>query len=183
MNRESARMELPGGRTLVSVLGDITVESVDAIVNAANTRLRHGGGVAGAISRKGGPAIQNESDRIAPVPTGSAKATSGGELPARYVIHAVGPVWGGGKGGEEALLARAVTSALDVATRLNLTRISLPTISAGVFGFPAPHAVRTIRNAIAEYCRNHPDSTLREIRVCNIDPTMTALWDEALKAG
>src|SRR5215468_2731920 len=95
------------------VQGDITALEVDAVVNAANEHLQLGAGVAGAIRRRGGPSIQRECDRIGHCPTGGAAVTGGGELPAKWVIHAVGPVWSGGASGEEALLASAVSSALD----------------------------------------------------------------------
>ena len=122
------------------VQGDLTAEAVDAIVNAANERLAHGGGVAGAISRAGGPIVQRESDawvrEHGPVPTGSAAITGAGALPCRYVIHAVGPVWGSGD--EERKLASAVQSALDLADENDLRSVSMPGISSGIFGFPKP---------------------------------------------
>jgi O-acetyl-ADP-ribose deacetylase len=116
------------------VEGDITRLEVDAIVNAANSRLQHGGGVAAAIVRSGGPAIQQESDRIGHVPVGSAAATSAGTLPARYVIHAVGPRMG--EGDEDAKLASATRAALETAEELRLSSIAFPAISTGIFGYP-----------------------------------------------
>ena len=116
------------GQVIRVVQGDLTAEAVDAIVNAANEHLMHGGGVAGAISRRGGPLIQRESSawvrERGPVPTGSAAITGGGNLPCRHVIHAVGPVWGAGD--EEFKLAAAVRSALDLASARELRSISMP---------------------------------------------------------
>ncbi|MFH1532172.1 MAG: macro domain-containing protein [Pseudomonadota bacterium] len=169
MNRVLSERVLDDGRRVISLWGDITAETVDAVVNAADTRLRHGGGVAGAISRAGGPAIQAESDAIAPVPTGGAKATGGGDLPARYVIHAVGPIWRGGDGGEEVLLASAVRSTLDVAAAMDLASVSLPAISAGIYGFPLDRAVAIIHGSVMAWLDTHPAASLREIRFCNIN--------------
>ena len=120
--------------------GDITALDVDAIVNAANEHLQLGSGVAGAIRRKGGPAIQRECDRIGHCPVGGAVVTGGGDLPARWVIHAVGPVWQGGGAGEEALLASAVRSALERAEEVGAKSVALPAIATGVFGFPLERA-------------------------------------------
>lgn len=120
------------------VEGDITTAKVDAIVNAANAHLQHGGGVAGIISRKGGPVIQRESDlwvrEHGSVRHAEPAVTSGGSLPCRYVLHAVGPVWG--EGDEDRKLAEAVTGSLRAADQLELTSIAFPAISTGIFGFP-----------------------------------------------
>jgi O-acetyl-ADP-ribose deacetylase (regulator of RNase III) len=120
--------------------GDITALDVDAIVNAANEHLQLGAGVAGAIRRRGGLAIQEECDRIGHCPVGSAVVTGGGDLPARWVIHAVGPVWQGGGAGEETLLASAVRSALERAEEVGAKSVALPAIATGVFGFPLERA-------------------------------------------
>jgi putative ATPase len=179
-NRVSSFVDLPDGRRLLSVHGDITREQVDAIVNAANSRLLHGGGVAGAIVRRGGRSIQEESLRIAPVVTGSAKATGAGQLPCRMVIHAVGPVWGGGNAGEERLLTSAVKAALNLAHEGRLATISFPAISAGIFGYPAAAATAVIVTAARRFLEDHPDTTIREIRFCNIAPDMVTLFDAEL---
>jgi O-acetyl-ADP-ribose deacetylase (regulator of RNase III) len=135
------------------VEGDITEMDVDAIVNAANERLAHGGGVAGIISRKGGPAIQSESDTWVRthgrVCTGSAAITSGGRLKAGRVIHAVGPVYDGTARSAE-LLASAVRAALQMADDHGLKSVALPAISTGIFGYPMEEAARvTLQAAIA----------------------------------
>lgn len=168
MNEVLATTTLEDGRQVVSVCGDITQESVDALVNAANTRLSHGGGVAGAISVAGGPSIQIESNRIRPVPTGSARATGAGDLHAAHVIHAVGPIWRGGDADEAALLASAVRSALDVAAELGVASVSIPAIASGIYGFPLEQAVEIIHGTVMTWLDRHPDASLREVRFCNI---------------
>lgn len=132
--------------------GDITELAVDAIVNAANEDLVLGGGVAGAIRRKGGPAIQEECDRIGHTPTGGAAMTTGGSLKAKHVIHAVGPVYG--TGNEDEKLENAVKAALRIAKESGLRTVAFPAISAGIFGFPkdrcAEVMVRAIRGHLAK---------------------------------
>ena len=166
------------GRVIRVVHGDITAEEVDAIVNAANERLAHGGGVAGAIVRKGGREIQEESTRWVqehgPVRTGTAAITGAGRLSARYVIHAVGPRWG--MGDEERLLAQAVQSALALADEKGLQSISLPAISTGIFGFPKALGAKVILDAVEGYLDEHPESSLQEVRFCNIDRETTDLF-------
>ncbi|HHE70800.1 MAG TPA: macro domain-containing protein [Chloroflexi bacterium] len=163
---------LPDGRRLHVVWGDITHEVVDAVVNAANSTLEHGGGVAGAIVRRGGREIQEESRawirEHGPVSTGSAAITGAGRLPARWVIHAVGPVWRG-TGDEGQKLAAAVKAALSLADAHNVRSISLPAISSGIFGFPKPQAVRVIWRSMLDYFLEHPDSSITDVRFCNID--------------
>jgi O-acetyl-ADP-ribose deacetylase (regulator of RNase III) len=135
------------------VRGDITEQPVDAIVNAANAQLAGGGGVDGAIHRAGGPSIAEECAAIGGCPTGEARATSGGALPARYVIHAVGPVWHGGTSGEDALLRAAHRRAFAIASDLGCRTVAVPAISTGVYGFPveraAPIALREAHAAPA----------------------------------
>ena len=122
---------------------DITQLAVDAIVNAANERLAPGGGVCGAIHRAAGPDLADVCAKVAPCPTGEARITPGFALPARYVIHAVGPVWEGGTAGEPALLSSAYRSALRLADAHGLGSIAFPAISTGIFGYPREAAART----------------------------------------
>ena len=133
-----------------AVRGDITAEVVDAIVNAANEHLAPGGGVCGAIHSAGGPSIGDECRRIGHCPTGGAVATTAGRLPARFVIHAVGPVWRGGNRDEPRLLASAYTSALDEAARIGARSVAFPAISTGIYGYPLAEAtaaaVAAVRN-------------------------------------
>jgi O-acetyl-ADP-ribose deacetylase (regulator of RNase III) len=141
--------------TLTLVEGDITREETDAIVNAANSGLRGGGGVDGAIHRAGGPAIMAESRRIGHCPTGQAVITTGGNLRARYVIHAVGPVYRGGGQGEAELLAGAYLASLKLASEEGLRSIAFPAISAGVYGYPLAEAARIALSTTIDYLKNH----------------------------
>ena len=132
------------GRTLELALGDISEQQVDAIVNAANSQLAGGGGVDGAIHRRGGPTIMAETAKRYPqgCPTGSAVVTAAGNLPARYVIHAVGPRWSGGAAGEAELLASAYRNALALASQHQCKSVALPALSCGVYGYPVDRASR-----------------------------------------
>jgi len=142
------------GRSVMIIRrGDITRETCDAIVNAANTSLLGGGGVDGAIHRAGGPAILDECHRIVSrigrCATGEAVITTGGNLPARYVIHTVGPVWGGGHRGEDRLLESAYHNALQIAREHGLRSVAVPSISTGAYRFPIERACRIALRAIA----------------------------------
>ena len=139
------------------VQGDITTVAADAIVNAANSSLLGGGGVDGAIHRAGGPAILEESRRLGGCETGDAKATSAGDLPARMVIHAVGPVWQGGEQGEEALLASAHRRSLEVASEAGARTVAFPAISTGVYRFPVDRAARIAIDTTADYLASNPE--------------------------
>jgi len=162
---------MPGGQVIRVVQGDLTEEPVDAIVNAANERLAHGGGVAGAIVRKGGPEIQRESREWVrehgPVRTGSAAITGAGSLPCRHVIHAVGPVWGSGD--EDARLASAVHG---------VRSLSLPGISSGIFGFPKRRCAQVILRTVREWLAAHRDSSLRQVNACNIDAVTAVIFGQ-----
>ncbi len=166
-NQEIAAFKDPKGVTVKLIKGDITGEQVDAIVNAANSHLQHGGGVAAAIVRKGGDVIQQESNKLGYVPVGEAAITGAGSLPARYVIHTVGPRWG--EGDEDQKLQNAVTSSLQLASEYDLKSVSLPAISAGIFGFPVERCAGIIINTIRNFIRETSDNTLKEIRVCLYD--------------
>jgi len=160
--------------------GDITLEDTDAIVNAANEYLQHGGGVAWAIVRRGGDVIQEESDawvKAHGLVLHSLPAwTSGGALPAKYVIHAVGPVWGDGD--EDVKLHDAVYGSLRVADELKLESIAMPAISTGIFGFPKDRAARIMLKAIGEYLEKEK-SNLKIVRITLFDQITV---DEFLKA-
>jgi len=171
MNTVLKEHNLPTGQTLQIVQGDITTEEVDAIVNAANKHLQHGGGVAWAISNRGGPAIQQESDewvqKKGTVSHANPAWTSGGRLPAKYVIHAVGPVWG--MGNEDAKLAAAVSGSLRVADELGLKSIAFPAISTGIFGFPKERAAKVILEAIKTYFKENNSSGVEIIKLVLFD--------------
>jgi O-acetyl-ADP-ribose deacetylase (regulator of RNase III) len=161
------------GQTIQIVQGDITTEEVDAIVNAANEHLQHGGGVARTISKNGGPAIQKESDawirHHGPVAHARPAWTSGGRLPAKYVIHAVGPVWGDGD--EDNKLHSAVTGSLRVADELKCASVALPAISTGIFGFPKDRAAAIIFSSIEKYFAEDPSSGLNLVKLVLFDQT------------
>jgi O-acetyl-ADP-ribose deacetylase (regulator of RNase III) len=154
------------GQTLELVAGDITLQAVDAIVNAANSRLAGGGGVDGAIHRRGGPAIMEETARRYPAgcATGSAVLTGAGTLTARYVIHAVGPVWSGGARGEAALLASAYRRSLELAVEHACRSVAFPALSAGAYGYPlddaAAVALATVRGFLAAAAHEPPPRAL-----------------------
>jgi O-acetyl-ADP-ribose deacetylase (regulator of RNase III) len=136
------------------VQGDITLQDVDAIVNAANSSLLGGGGVDGAIHRAAGPGLLEECRRLGGCPTGEARITGGHRLRARWVIHTVGPVWRGGRSGEEELLAGCYRSCIELAAAHSIRSIAFPSISTGAYGFPmdraAPLAIGAVRAALAE---------------------------------
>jgi O-acetyl-ADP-ribose deacetylase (regulator of RNase III) len=171
MNETLRTRTLPAGRLLEIVQGDITLEQVGAIVNPANAQLAHGGGLAAVISRVGGATIDRESrewvQTHGPVPHRRPAVTSGGDLPAPYVIHAVGPVWGSGD--EDAKLAEAVRGSLERADELGLASIALPAISTGIFGFPIMRAAGVIYAAIEAFFSDLPESGLQLVRVVLFD--------------
>jgi O-acetyl-ADP-ribose deacetylase (regulator of RNase III) len=170
---------LSTGQVIRVVQGDLTAETSEAIVNAANEWLQHGGGVAGAIRRQGGEVIQQESDAWVQqhglVQTGSAAITGAGRLPAKYVIHAVGPVWGSGN--DEQRLASAVRSALSLADSYHLKSISIPGISSGIFGGPKDICARVIIQTAVDYLQQNPTTSLEEVRFCNIDRETASIFE------
>ena len=182
MNTVLAEHNLPTGQTLQIVQGDITIEEVDAIVNAANEHLQHGGGVAWAISKKGGAAIQKELDawirQHGSVSHAHPAWTSGGLLPAKYVIHAVGPVWGDGD--EDNKLADAVTGSLRVADELKCSSIALPAISTGIFGFPKDRAAGIIFSAIEKYFAENSSSGLKTVKLVLFDQPTVDVFHQIL---
>jgi O-acetyl-ADP-ribose deacetylase (regulator of RNase III) len=141
------------------VIGDLTEQEVDVIVNAANSSLLGGGGVDGAIHRAGGPSILEECRRLGGCETGDAKATGSGELPARFVIHAVGPVWRGGREDEAELLASCHRRAIELAAELGCASIAFPAISTGAYGYPADLAAPVAIDATAQALAEHPSVT------------------------
>jgi len=155
------------GKTLRLIQGDLTHRDVDAIVNAANSYLKHGGGVAGAIVRKGGQIIQDESDKIGFVPVGHAAITSAGRLPAKFVIHAVGPRMG--EGDEDNKLKSAVLSSLQLASEKKLASISFPAISSGIFGFPKDRCAKILVSESRDFLKKHRAGSLSVVEFCIYD--------------
>jgi len=167
-----------GSATLVLLRGDITQQETDAIVNAANSGLLGGGGVDGAIHRAGGPAILEECSRIRRVfgecPAGEAVMTGGGNLHTRHVIHAVGPVWRGGRFDEGRLLARTYRRCLEIAAGHNLQSVSFPCISTGVYRFPAERAAIIAFDAVRTFVAER--SPIMEIRFIVFSESQEALY-------
>jgi len=165
------------------VRGDITEQTTDAIVNAANSSLMGGGGVDGAIHRAGGPAILEECRQIVSrrgrLPAGKAVITGGGKLKARYVIHTVGPIWRGGHGGEPKLLASAYTESLQLAAAHGVETIAFPSISTGAYGYPAEQAAVIALQAMLDFLRQ--DGRLKEVIFVLFDSRTCSTYQEALK--
>jgi O-acetyl-ADP-ribose deacetylase (regulator of RNase III) len=168
------------GQLLRLIHGDLTEEKVDAIVNAANAQLMHGGGVAGAIVYRGGEEIQWESDawvrEHGPVQHDRPAITGAGSLPCRYIIHAVGPVWG--EGDEDAKLSAAVAGALRLADDRGFHSLSLPAISTGIFGFPKDRGAQVILKTVIEFFTKHKTSPLKEVRLTLIDEPSVRIFKE-----
>ena len=163
--------------------GDITDEGTDAIVNAANSQLLHGGGVAAAIASRGGEVIDRESRewvRInGPVTHLKPAVTSGGNLPCKYVIHAVGPVWG--EGDEDVMLNEAITGSLKTAERMQLRSIAFPAISTGIFGFPIDRAAEIFMQTIREYFNIHPKSIIETVKIVLFDDSTAFAFSTAFQ--
>lgn len=175
--------KFPGGQKLELSMGDLTEQKVDAIVNAANEHLMHGGGVAAAIVRRGGEVIQEESDawveQHGAVSHDQPAYTHAGHLPCRYVIHAVGPVWGSGD--EENKLSQAIQGSLALAEKLGLTSIAFPPISTGIFGFPKDKAATVFMKTFQQYFTGHPKSILNLVRMMIIDQATHQVFGEQFK--
>jgi O-acetyl-ADP-ribose deacetylase len=168
-----------GGSTLSLVKGDITTETTDAIANAANSGLRGGGGVDGAIHRAGGPTIMEELKKYKGCPTGSAVITTGGDLKAKYVIHAVGPIYKGGAKNEEKLLASAYRKCLEIATDKGIKSIAFPSISTGVYGYPIVEASRTALSTVIDYLKEHPE--IETVRFVLFSDDDLKVYEESLR--
>ncbi len=165
MGNEPVQVKVNEARLSI-IQGDITRQATDAIVNAANSSLMGGGGVDGAIHRAGGPAILEECKKIVArqgrLPTGRAVITTGGDIPARHVIHTVGPVWHGGDKGEAELLGSAYRESLKLAAENNLASVSFPSISTGAYGYPVGQAARVALRTVAAFLREKSTS-VREV--------------------
>lgn len=164
---ELIKEKTTGEKTLRLVKGDITTRNVDAIVNAANSHLQHGGGVAGAIVRKGGQIIQDESDAIGFVPVGHCAVTTAGKLPAKAVIHAVGPRMG--EGDEDNKLKSAIQNVLRSASEQGFQSVSMPAISSGIFGFPKDRCAKILVNTSVSFLQNNLTTSLKVIEFCIFD--------------
>lgn len=167
--------------TLRAIRADITTLTVDAIVNAANESLLPGGGVCGAIHRAAGPELAEECRRLGGCATGDAKLTKGYRLPARYVIHTVGPVWHGGQHGEPELLASCYRRCLELAAANGVASLAFPSISAGIYGYPVEQAARiavsTIRRSLGEV------PAVSDVVVCCFSPSDLAVYERHLSDG
>jgi len=174
----------PGGKVLRLVVGDITRVPADAIVNAANSALAGGGGVDGAIHRVGGPSLMRELDQIRPkigrCPAGSAVATTAGELPARWVFHAVGPFFRG-RGDEPELLASCYRTCLGMAEERELRSIGFPSISTGAYRYPMAEAARVALDTVAKHLER-ADTKVREVIFVLFDRAAYDVYLKALKA-
>ncbi len=163
---------------LEAVLGDITQQEVDAIVNAANTTLLGGGGVDGAIHRAAGPELLEECRKLGGCPTGDARATRGYRLPARWVIHAVGPVWRGGSQGEPELLASCYRRSLETAEELCARSVAFPAISTGAYGYPLHPATEIAVRVCHEWTSQRDSVDL--VRFCCFDQKTLSVYEEVL---
>ena len=172
------RVEI-GASVLELVEGDITRQDVDAIVNAANSSLLGGGGVDGAIHRAAGPQLLEECRTLGGCATGRAKITRGYKLPARHVIHAVGPVYRDGKHDEPALLASAYRTCLQLASQNACASLAFPAISTGVYGYPRDEAARIAFRTIIDYVKQHPEIKL--VRYVLFGPSALAAHQSALE--
>lgn len=173
------------GTTLKLIQGDITEQDVDAVVNAANSSLMGGGGVDGAIHRKGGDAILAECKEIRDteypdgLPTGEAVITTAGKLPANYVIHTVGPRWSDGHSGEREKLSNAYRNSLEIAAEEGLNSVAFPSISTGAYGYPIDQAARAALETVTEFLEDS-DAGIDEVRFVLFSEDDLATYEEAL---
>ena len=171
-------MEYPVNDGVIEIKrADITREPTDAIVNAANSRLQHGGGVAGAIVRRGGQSIQTESDAIGGCAVGGAVVTGAGRLPCRYVIHTVGPRQG--EGDEKAKLCAATRNSLLRARELGIASVAFPAVSTGIFGYPVPDCARAMLTTTLAFLGGDPGSVTRVV-YCLFDDETRAIFEETI---
>lgn len=160
------------------ILGDITKINTDAIVNAANTTLLGGGGVDGAIHRAAGPALLEECRKLGGCPTGQARITKGYRLPAKFVIHTVGPVWRGGNDNEDQLLASCYRNSLKLVVEHGIKTIAFPSISTGAYRFPVKRAAKIAINEIKHFLAN--DDSIEKVYIVCFDPQTMDAYMEAL---
>jgi O-acetyl-ADP-ribose deacetylase len=165
--------------TLRAEQGDITTLRVDAIVNAANSSLLGGGGVDGAIHRAAGPELLDACRPLGGCNVGDAKITAGFRLPARYVIHTVGPVWRGGMHGEPELLASCYRRALELADEHGIARVAFPSISTGLYGYPIEHAARVAGRAVATYVQT--DTAVTDVLFCCFSAAHLRVYQDVLR--
>lgn len=174
-------MEVHIGKSTLAILeGDITREETDAIVNAANSGLRGGGGVDGAIHRAGGPSILDECRKIGHCPTGRAVITTGGNLKAKHVIHTVGPVYSGGGRNEAGLLKSAYLESLKLASKKGLKSVSFPAISTGAYGYPLNEAARIALETAIDYLKEHEE--IERVRFVLFGKPMYDIFAQELKS-
>lgn len=163
------------------ITADITTLDMDAVVNAANASLLGGGGVDGAIHRAAGPDLLEHCRRLGGCETGAAKLTPGFDLPARSIIHTVGPVWQGGTANEPVLLASCYRNCLALAETHTLAHIAFPAISTGVYGYPPSAAARIAVDTVRAWHAAHPDTIVTDVTFCCFDQTTAALYDKYLR--
>lgn len=168
-----------GNKTLELVQGDITSQEVDAIVNAANSRLAGGGGVDGAIHKKGGPSIMEECRKIGGCPTGQTVITNAGKLPCKFVLHTVGPMWRGGSNGEADLLASCYRTALELARDNNLDSVAFASISTGIYGYPVNKASGVALGEIIAFMEKNETPSL--VRMVLFDKRTFDAYSSALR--
>ena len=173
-------MEVKWGSSVLELLeGDITRQDTEAIVNAANTSLLGGGGVDGAIHRAGGPQILEECRRLGGCPTGEARLTRGGNLPARYVIHTVGPIYRDGVHREPELLAACYRESLKLASAKGIKTVAFPSISTGAYGYPLADAARVALKTVKAYLAEHPE--IERVRFVLFGKVAYAAYEAVLK--